>query len=149
MTNTMTALTQFVIRNLDTQFLISLSQSAGASHHSQSPYALGYIYGFTCGGFDTFRTVRQEDRLDSLIGVYEHVFEMEGAEYLRQSLDLKSNTEFRKGNDCGWEEMKRLLHRKESAIGLLRFLINGEITQPMHSAERHLEETDSAGVNAV
>lgn len=135
--NSMTELTRFVVRNLDTQFMISLSQNPELSHRPQSPYALGYIYGFTCGGFSAFHAWRYEDQLDALIGVYEHVFEMSGCERLQQSIDLQGDADFRQGRGCGWEEMKRLLHRKETAIGLVRFLIDGEVTQTMvpHAGE--------------
>ncbi|CAI2719645.1 hypothetical protein [Nitrospina watsonii] len=126
------ALTQFVTRNLNMQLLIALSQSPESSSRSQSPYALGYIFGFVSGGFDSFQLRQKGDQFDVLIDVYEHVFEMEGADYLNQSLHLNWNDAFRQGNQCGWEEMKRLLHRKESAIGLVRYLIHGEVTTAMN-----------------
>ncbi|MGP0630239.1 hypothetical protein ACTRW9_11050 [Nitrospina sp. 32_T5] len=129
---TMNGLSQFVTRNLNMQFLIALSQSQEQTTRSHSPYALGYIFGFTSGGFDAFQVHNQSDRFQVLIDVYEHVFEMEGADYLNQSLHLNWNDAFKKGNQCGWEEMKRLLVREESAIGLVRYLIHGEITSAMN-----------------
>lgn len=128
----MNALSQFVTRNLNMQLLIALSQSSEHTTRSQSPYALGYIFGFTSGGFGVFQVTSQADQFQVLIDVYEHVFEMEGADYLNQSLHLKWNDAFSKGNQCGWEEMKRLLVREESAIGLVRYLIHGEVTAAMN-----------------
>jgi len=129
------SLLQVTVNNLETQFMQSQDTSAAPAHRSFSAYSLGYIFGFTCGGFDYFRIENNYQQMGMLTRVYNRLFEQAGPNLFKNSLILQDNPDFKKGSLCGWEEMKRFLFRQETPIGLTRFLKYGEMSRTFQAQD--------------
>jgi len=91
-------------------------------------YALGYLFGFSCGAFTHFKIKTYRDKIFLLSQIYSGIFGKYGRLLLQESLDLQNNRKFQEGANSGWEEISRYLHREETPFGLTRFLQDGQPT---------------------
>ncbi len=117
-----------VVDQIRSQIIIGTESNLDSIDNPLNEYALGYIFGFSCGSFENSEIRNYLEKMSILTQVYSKLFGTYGEHFLKESLSLQGNPDFQKGGNCGWEEMKRILFREERAMGLARFLKEGKAT---------------------